>query len=117
MEITYSNYGAIVINKPFRGSMLMLDILQWSLSTIQRHQPALSLSDLGIQTISMLMLDILQWSLSTIQRHQLKHCSTDESCQSIVYSDASDISFGGYIVETPINMWFDVERGNSSIWK
>ena len=47
----------------------------------------------------------------------VKHCSTDESCQSIVYSDASDISFGGYIVETPINMWFDVERGNSSIWK
>jgi hypothetical protein len=51
----------------------------------------------------------------------VKHCSTDESCQSIVYSDASDISFGGYIVGTPINivhgMWFDVERGNSSTWK
>ena len=47
----------------------------------------------------------------------VKHCSTDESCQSIVYSDASDISFGG----TPINivhgMWFGVERGNSSTWK
>jgi hypothetical protein len=45
----------------------------------------------------------------------------DESCQSIVYSDVSDIGFGGYIVETPINivrgMWFDVERGNSSTWK
>ena len=51
----------------------------------------------------------------------VKHCSTDESCLSIVYSDASDISFGGYIVETPINivqgMWFGVERGNSSTWK
>ena len=51
----------------------------------------------------------------------VEHCSTDESCQSIVYSDASDISFGGYIVETPINivhgMWFGVERGNSSTWK
>ena len=51
----------------------------------------------------------------------VKHCSTDESCQSIVYSDASDISFGGYIVETPINivhsMWSGVERGNSSTWK
>jgi hypothetical protein len=50
----------------------------------------------------------------------VKHCSTDESCQSIVYSDASDISFGGYIVGTPINivhgMWFGVERGNSSTW-
>jgi hypothetical protein len=50
-----------------------------------------------------------------------KHCSTDESCQSIVYSDASDISFGGYIVGTPINivygMWFGVERGNSYTWK
>jgi hypothetical protein len=48
----------------------------------------------------------------------VKHCSTDESCQSIVYSDASDIRFGGYIAGTPINiahgMWFGVERGNSS---
>jgi hypothetical protein len=38
----------------------------------------------------------------------------------IVYSDASDISFGGYIVGTPVNivhgMWFGVERGNSSTW-
>ena len=37
---------------------------------------------------------------------------------SIVYSDACDIGFGGYIVGTPINivhgMWFYVERGNSS---
>jgi hypothetical protein len=51
----------------------------------------------------------------------VKHCSTDESCQSIVYSDVSDISFGCYIVGTPINivhgMWFGVERGNSSTWK
>ena len=51
----------------------------------------------------------------------VKHCSTDESCQSIVYSDASDISFGGDIVGIPINivhgMWFGVERGNSSTWK
>ena len=51
----------------------------------------------------------------------VKHFSTYESCQSIVYSDASDIGFGGYIVEAPINivhgMWFDVERGNSSTWK
>jgi hypothetical protein len=50
-----------------------------------------------------------------------KHCSTYESCQSIVYSDASDISFGGYIVGTPINIvrgtWFGIERGNSSTWK
>jgi hypothetical protein len=51
----------------------------------------------------------------------VKHCSTDESCQSIVYSDASVIRFGGYIVGTPINivygMWFGVERRNSSTWK
>jgi hypothetical protein len=51
----------------------------------------------------------------------IKHCSTDESRQSTVYSDASDISFDGYIVGTPINivygMWFGVERRNSSTWK
>ena len=44
----------------------------------------------------------------------VKHCSTDESCQSIVYSDASHISFGGYIVH---GMWFGVERRNSFTWK
>ena len=34
-----------------------------------------------------------------------KHCSTYESCQSIVYSDASDISFGGYIVEHQLTLF------------
>ena len=38
-----------------------------------------------------------------------------------IYTDVSDISFGGYIVGTPINivhgMWLGVERGNSSTWK
>jgi hypothetical protein len=51
----------------------------------------------------------------------VKHCSTDESCQSIVYSDVRDMGDGGYIVGTPINivhgMRFGVERGNSSTWK
>ena len=51
----------------------------------------------------------------------VKHCSIDESCQSIVYSDARDIRYGGYIVGTPISivhgMWFGVERRNSSTWK
>ena len=51
----------------------------------------------------------------------VKHCSTDESCQSIVYSDASDISFGGYIVGAPINivhvMWFGVERIPVNLWE
>jgi hypothetical protein len=49
----------------------------------------------------------------------VKHCSTDESCLSIVYNDASDIGFGGYIVETLITivhgMWIDVELGNICI--
>ena len=53
----------------------------------------------------------------------VKHCSTDEWCQSIVYSDAmaSDISFGGYIIGTPINivhgMWFGVERIPVNLWE
>ena len=41
----------------------------------------------------------------------VKHFRTDEPCQSSVYSDASYVGFGGYIVETSINianvMWFD----------
>jgi hypothetical protein len=43
----------------------------------------------------------------------------DESCQQIVFSDASGTGYGGYIVETPIyiahGMWLDSEKGNSSI--
>jgi hypothetical protein len=45
----------------------------------------------------------------------------DESCQQIVFSDASGTGYGGYIVETPIDiahgMWLDSEKGNSSTWK
>jgi hypothetical protein len=45
----------------------------------------------------------------------------DESCQQIDFSDASGTGYGGYIVETPIDiahgMWLDSEKGNSSTWK
>ena len=37
----------------------------------------------------------------------VKHFRTDEPCQSSVYSDASYVGFGGYIVETSIVMWFE----------
>jgi hypothetical protein len=51
----------------------------------------------------------------------VKHFTLDESCQHIVFSDASGTGYGGYIVETPIDIdhgvWLDSEKGNSSTWK
>ncbi|CAC5381524.1 unnamed protein product [Mytilus coruscus] len=60
------------------------------------------------------------WKLN-ISEVNVKHFSVDESCHSIIYSDASDTGFGGYIVETPQNiahgMWVESERSNSSTLK
>jgi hypothetical protein len=50
-----------------------------------------------------------------------KQFTSDISCQSIFYSDASNTGYGGYIVETPTNiahgMWSECESSNSSTWK
>ena len=50
-----------------------------------------------------------------------KQFTSDLSIQSIVYSDASDTGYGGYIVETPCNishgMWSECESHKSSTWK
>jgi hypothetical protein len=50
-----------------------------------------------------------------------KQFTSDLSCQSIFYSDASNTGYGGYIVETPTNiahgMWSECESSNSSTWK
>jgi hypothetical protein len=50
-----------------------------------------------------------------------KQFASDLSCQSIVYSDASNTGYGGYVVETPTNiahsMWSACESNNSSTWK
>ena len=56
-----------------------------------------------------------------IKSINVKPFSSDESCHRVVYSDASDCGYGGYIVENPHNvahgMWFESERKNSSTWK
>ena len=47
--------------------------------------------------------------------------TTDVSCNTIVYSDASSTGYGGYIVENPNSiahgMWSDSEKLLSSTWK
>ncbi|CAC5423237.1 unnamed protein product [Mytilus coruscus] len=66
-------------------------------------------------------IEQLQFWKLYISEVNVKHFSVDESCHSIIYSDASDTGFGGYIVETPQNiahgMWVESERSNSSTWK
>ena len=50
-----------------------------------------------------------------------RHFNFDQSCQRIVYSDASDTGYGGYVVETSFStahgMWASSEKENSSTWK
>jgi len=50
-----------------------------------------------------------------------KQFTSDLSCQSIVYSDASNTGYGGYVVETPSNiahgMWSECESSKSYTWK
>ena len=45
----------------------------------------------------------------------------DYSCQSIVFSDASNTGYGGYIVQNPLSvshgMWTESEKGQSSTWR
>ena len=63
---------------------------------------------------------LLFWK-DSVSDINIKHFTSDESCQRVVYSDASDTGFGGYIVETPFNiahgMWEDSESSQSSTWK
>ncbi|CAC5391899.1 unnamed protein product [Mytilus coruscus] len=66
-------------------------------------------------------IEQLQFWKLYISEVNVKHFSVDESCHSIIYSDASDTGFGDYIVETPQNiahgMWVESERSNNSTWK
>ncbi|VDI24913.1 Hypothetical predicted protein [Mytilus galloprovincialis] len=66
-------------------------------------------------------IEQLQFWKLYINEVNVKHFSVDESCHSIIYSDANDTGFGGYIVEAPQNiangMWIESERSNSSTWK
>ncbi|XP_033761087.1 uncharacterized protein LOC117342901 [Pecten maximus] len=45
----------------------------------------------------------------------------DNSCQSIVFSDASHTGYGGYVMNTPMGtshgMWSEVKAGRSSTWR
>lgn len=56
-----------------------------------------------------------------IKSVNFKNFATDLSCQSIVYSDASNSGYGGYIVENPLSiahgMWTDSDATQSSTWK
>lgn len=71
------------------------------------------LSDLSIRQVKF-------WK-NNITSVNCKHFVSDLSCNTIVYSDASNTGFGGYIVENPKStahgMWSDVDISRSSTWK
>ncbi|CAG2202950.1 unnamed protein product [Mytilus edulis] len=66
------------------------------------------------------LIQINFWK-ENLGRVNVKSFTSDFSCQSVVYSDASNTGYGGYIVETPFNiahgMWSECESTKSSTWK
>ena len=80
-----------------------------------------SLSWFSYIKLSDASLEQLVFWRDSVKNINIKHFTTDESCQRVVYSDASDTGFGGYIVETPVNiahgMWLVSESRESSTWK
>ncbi|CAG2242111.1 unnamed protein product [Mytilus edulis] len=66
------------------------------------------------------LIQIKFWR-ENLEHVNVKKFSSDVSCQSVVYSDASNTGYGGYVVETPFNiahgMWSKCEASKSSTWK
>lgn len=73
----------------------------------------ITLSDDSIEQISF-------WK-NNLSDINVRKFTTDVSCNTIVYSDASSTGYGGYIVENPDSiahgMWSDSEKLLSSTWK
>jgi hypothetical protein len=73
----------------------------------------ITLSDDSIEQISF-------WK-NNLSDINVRKFTTDVSCNTIVYSDASSTGYGGYIVENPdsiaYSMWSDSEKLLSSTWK
>ncbi|XP_071129462.1 uncharacterized protein [Mytilus edulis] len=66
------------------------------------------------------LIQIKFWR-ENLEHVNVKKFSSDVSCQSVVYIDASNTGYGGYVVETPFNiahgMWSECEASKSSTWK
>ena len=66
-------------------------------------------------------LSMIQFWKKNLNSLNEKAFITDFACHTIAYSDASGTGFGGYVVETPINiahgMWSEDERLLSSTWR
>ncbi|CAC5370950.1 unnamed protein product [Mytilus coruscus] len=101
------------INKTIHSIDDIISCLTGHVNTSTSWYSYIKLSESSIEQLQF-------WKLY-ISEVNVKHFSVDESCHSIIYSDASDTGFGGYIVETPQNiahgMWVESERSNSSTWK
>jgi hypothetical protein len=66
-------------------------------------------------------LDQIAFWKPNLRTANLKEFTSDLSCHAIVYSDASNTGYGGYMVENPSDiahgMWSNNESMKSSIWK
>ncbi|XP_063416326.1 uncharacterized protein LOC134697972 [Mytilus trossulus] len=103
MSYVLGNVAAYVISKHL--SIDILSMISWS-------------SCIVLSTESLIQIKFWRENLEHVN---LKKFSSDVSCKSVVYSDASNTGYGGYVVETPFNiahgMWSECEASKSSTWK
>ncbi|XP_063416792.1 uncharacterized protein LOC134699035 [Mytilus trossulus] len=107
--------GQIISTSPVIGNIvyLMTKHLSIAINSVHSWNSYIHLSVESIDQINF-------WRFN-LHKANVKPFKTDVSWQTIVYSDASNTGYGGYIVENPYNiahgMWLESEVSTSSTWK
>ncbi|VDI17095.1 Hypothetical predicted protein [Mytilus galloprovincialis] len=100
-----SAYHHINIFNPIQNFWVLLENTSWN-------------SCIVLSKASLIQINFWKDNLGRVN---VKSLTSDFSCQSAVYSDASNTGYGGYFVETPFNidhgMWSECESTKSSTWK
>ncbi|VDI48143.1 Hypothetical predicted protein [Mytilus galloprovincialis] len=80
-----------------------------------------TISDIDLCLTKSDSIDQINFWRFNLHEANVKPFKTDVSWQTIVYSDASNTGYGGYIVENPYNIahgtWLESEVSTSSTWK
>ncbi|VDH91887.1 Hypothetical predicted protein [Mytilus galloprovincialis] len=107
--------GQIISTSPVIGNIvyLMTKHLSIDINSVHSWNSYIHLSVDSIDQINF-------WRFN-LHEANVKPFKTDVSWQTIVYSDASNTGYGGYIVENPYNIahgtWLESEVSTSSTWK
>ncbi|VDI23314.1 Hypothetical predicted protein [Mytilus galloprovincialis] len=105
----------IISTSPVIGNIVFLMIKHLSIDINSVHSWN-SYIHLSVDSI-----DQINFWRFNLHEANVKPFKTDVSLQTIVYSDASNTGYGGYIVENPYNIahgtWLESEVSTSSTWK